>query len=292
MGYIYKITNLINNKVYIGQTFRSIEVRWQEHLRHGFNTNNFEYNRHLYKSMRKYGKDSFVIEVIEQCDNHLMNDREKFWINFYNSTNENFGYNLTFGGEGTLHINYEEIYKRYDAGESVGKIAREMRISRSNLTQILKGYQNYDKNVVWDRAMKEASQNKGTPVSQYDLYGNFIKTFPSSKAAARSVAKTTHANIRKVCKNKDGLSGGFQWRFANDDPPGVYVGRITHIMHAVCQLDTSYRLICIFESMKEASDKTGVDQSSISKCCNHHKYYSTAGGYIWRYAESYNEGVV
>lgn len=291
MGCIYKITNLVNNKVYIGQTSRSIETRWSEHLRHGFNKNNSEYNRHLYKSMRKYGKDSFVIELIENCENDLMNEREKFWIKFYNSSNSDFGYNLTFGGEGTILIDYEEVYRRYDSGESAGKISKDMNISRSNLTQILKGYDKYDKKATWERAQQEVSIKKGTPVSQYDLDGNFIATYQSAKAAERSVEKTTHANIRKSCVNKRCLSGGFQWRFADDDPPGAYTGRVTHVNKAVCQLDIDRRLISIFKSMNAASDATGIDPSSISKCCSNYRNYSTAGGYIWCYADSYKEGV-
>jgi group I intron endonuclease len=292
MGYIYKITNTVNDKVYIGQTIRSIDIRWKEHLRHGFNPNNNEYNRHLYKSMRKYGKDKFSIEEIECCDNDLLDEREMFWIQLYDSSNPRYGYNLTLGGEGTMIIDYDEVYKRYDNGETLGQIAREMGLSRSNLTQILKGYENYDKAVAWDRAMKDVSKRRGTPVSQYDLFGNYVATFPSSKAAARSIPKAVHSNISKSCKNKSGLSGGFQWRFADDNPPGVYMENKSFIPQEVCQLDVSFNLICVFESMCEASRKTGVDQSSISKCCNHHKQYSTAGGYIWCYAKDYNERAV
>lgn len=289
MGYIYKITNQINGKVYIGQTARSIATRWREHIRHGLNPNSREYNRHLYNSMRKYGIDSFSIELVEKCDNSLMSEREMFWIKFYNSSHPDYGYNLTLGGEGVVSIDYDEVYRRYDAGDSLCKIARDMNLSRSNLSQVLKEYENYDKQTIWERAMLEASVNKGTPVSQYDLDGNFINTFPSSKAASRCVPKTTHANIVKVCKNKNGLSGGFQWRFADDTPPGVYVNKRTSLPCPVCQINMDGTLLCIFQSMCEASRKTGVDQSSISKCCSHYKNYTSAGGYIWCYEKDYIE---
>jgi group I intron endonuclease len=292
MGYIYKITNTINNKVYIGQTSRTIEMRWKEHLRHGFNSNNNEYNRHLYKSMRKYGIDSFTIEEVERCDNALLNEREIFWIKFYSSSNPMRGYNLTLGGNGTTIIDYDEVYRRYDNGEALCKIAREMELSRSNLTQILKGYENYDKADAWNRAKSESSKNLGTPVSQYDLFGNFIATYQSAKDAERSVPRSVHSNIRKSCINKNCLSGGFQWRFANDQPPGMYTGGKSNVPCEICQLDMSYNLICVFKSMGEASRQTGIDQSSISKCCNGYKKYSTAGGYIWCYLEVYNERIM
>ena len=290
MGCIYKITNTINGKVYIGQTARSMEKRWKEHLRHGFNPKNHEYNLHLYKSMRKYGKDAFTIELIENCENNLMSEREIFWINFYNSSNPDFGYNITLGGEGARLIDYDEVYRRYDDGESAKKIAKEMGISRSNLTQILKGYEKYDKKTTWERAMKEISEDKGTPVSQYDLSGNFIAMFQSSKAAQRSVPKTAHANISRICKTKKGLSGGFQWRFSDDDPPGIYIAPKSSRAMSVCQLDEYGNLICIFSSIREASSKTGIDTVTISKYCKRYADRLIINGYMWCYEADYKGG--
>jgi hypothetical protein len=95
---IYKITNKINNKVYIGKTERtSIIYRWKTHLKNV----KHKVNRHLYDSMNHYGVDNFKIEEIEKCNSiNELNDREKHWIKFYNSTNRNFGYNMTYGGDG------------------------------------------------------------------------------------------------------------------------------------------------------------------------------------------------
>ena len=174
MGYIYKIINTVNSKVYIGQTTRNIKVRWNEHLRKRFDENSKRYNLHLYKSIRKYGKDAFTIEAIECCDNDLLNDKEVFWIKHYNSADPNCGYNLTLGGNGTKSINYEEVYKRYDSGESAAEIATSMGIGRSHLTQILKGYVNYDREITWERSKQYLSIQKGNPVCQYDLLGNLI----------------------------------------------------------------------------------------------------------------------
>lgn len=289
MGYIYKITNKVNSKVYIGQTSRSIEIRWQEHLRHAFEPNISGYNNHFYKAVRKYGADNFIIELVEQCDNDIMSEREIFWIDFYNSYNSEYGYNLTRGGEGTRSINYEEVYSRYDSGESLAEISKNMDISRSNLTQILKGYKRYNVDMNIMRGYQYMSKTKGTPVCQYDLFGNLIDIFPSSKAAARAVPKTTHANISKVCKTKNGLSGGFQWRFLNDPEPGKYVGPAPNISKTVYQFDLSYQLINVFKSTCSASFETGVNQSSIVRCCNNDERYPTAGGYIWRYEKNLKE---
>ena len=68
IGYIYKITNKINGKCYIGQTSDSIEHRWKEHIYDSNRKNRDCYNYPLYRAFRKYGTENFFIEEIEKCD--------------------------------------------------------------------------------------------------------------------------------------------------------------------------------------------------------------------------------
>lgn len=75
-GFIYKITNLINGKIYIGQTTCSIEDRWKEHL-HSAKKSVSE-NRPLYRAINKYGKENFSIEKIEELPINLLCEREVF----------------------------------------------------------------------------------------------------------------------------------------------------------------------------------------------------------------------
>ena len=91
--FIYKITNKVNKKIYIGQTINSIEKRFQRHINDALN---YVVDTHLARAIRKYGKDQFEIELIECVSNQIeLTTRERYWINFYNSTNSKIGYNET-----------------------------------------------------------------------------------------------------------------------------------------------------------------------------------------------------
>lgn len=93
---IYKITNNINNHCYIGQS-RQIEKRWNNHKIASSNKNDKGYNYPLYKAFRKYGIDNFTFEIIEECAIEQLNDKEIYWINYYNPE-----YNQTTGGDYTI----------------------------------------------------------------------------------------------------------------------------------------------------------------------------------------------
>lgn len=94
---IYKITNLINNKIYIGQTIKTLEHRWKRHLQLAKNG----INRHLYDSIRHYGEENFKIEEFEKCTSKKeLNERERFWISELKSNQREFGYNMNDGGTG------------------------------------------------------------------------------------------------------------------------------------------------------------------------------------------------
>ena len=94
---IYKITNNINGKVYVGQS-KCIERRWCRHRNASFNPNGDEYDKPLYRAIRKNGLENFSFEVIEECLIDELDNKEKYWIQYYNSCNPNFGYNLVEGG--------------------------------------------------------------------------------------------------------------------------------------------------------------------------------------------------
>ena len=96
-GKIYKITNKENGLIYIGCTVNTLEKRYYEHLYRCFKT---DYKSKLYNSMKKYGQENFVIELVEECDLSVIYETEKKYIEQYDSYYN--GLNSTFGGEGCL----------------------------------------------------------------------------------------------------------------------------------------------------------------------------------------------
>lgn len=110
---IYKIINLINNKVYIGKT-KDLSYRIERHLKTARLGGNFL----LSKAIRKYGIDNFRWEVIEQCSEADVNDREKYHISQCNSFMKNGGYNMTLGGDGNpIMCCSKELSKKLAAGQ-------------------------------------------------------------------------------------------------------------------------------------------------------------------------------
>lgn len=88
---IYKIQNKINGKIYIGQSV-DINSRLQDHRKNSSNT-------YLRNSIKKYGLSNFSFEVEEICDESELDEREKFYIEYYDATNPDKGYNVQLGGK-------------------------------------------------------------------------------------------------------------------------------------------------------------------------------------------------
>jgi group I intron endonuclease len=94
---IYKATNKKNNKIYIGQTINTLNYRKQQHFREA--KCDKRQNTYFHNALIKYGFDNFIFEIIEEIyDIDILNDREIYWIKYYDSTNKNKGYNLDYGG--------------------------------------------------------------------------------------------------------------------------------------------------------------------------------------------------
>ena len=113
IGFIYKIYNDVNNKIYIGMTTSTIEKRLICHKHCSKKRTNCK--SHLYEAMRKYGEDKFHIECLEEIHTNKKDlcDREIYWISYFDSTNKNVGYNIDTGGRGgdIIHLLSEDRQK-------------------------------------------------------------------------------------------------------------------------------------------------------------------------------------
>lgn len=134
MAYIYKITNLKNNKIYIGFTINEIQIRLRNHIR--ASRQNKKRHTYLHSAIRKYGEDFFIVEEIEQGDNKkLLKEREKYWIEYFKPD-----YNLTKGGEGCLGYKHSEETKEKITGCPKGTkqtLSEEQRNILSNRAKMM-----------------------------------------------------------------------------------------------------------------------------------------------------------
>ena len=116
MGYIYLMYNKITSKIYIGQTTCSIQNRMLAHF------SKAEHNKELKDDIIKYGRDSFEIHQLAECENNDLNKLEKYYIRLYDSYNQ--GYNMTTGGASGSFIIYDEstVMRMYRDGYSKNTI--------------------------------------------------------------------------------------------------------------------------------------------------------------------------
>lgn len=104
--YVYKVTNTITGDLYVGKTVGDIDKRYKGHcyaVDSGSDT-------HFHRAMRKYGKENFLVEELEHCDESNLNDREKYWISELKPS-----YNMTVGGDGgdtSSSEKYQEYMKK------------------------------------------------------------------------------------------------------------------------------------------------------------------------------------
>lgn len=95
MAYIYKITNKLNGKIYVGQTVSKLEARFKRHV-----VDSKRMGCALHIAIQRHGAHNFDIVELEQCPREHLNEREVFWISSLDSRRKSVGYNMTSGGNG------------------------------------------------------------------------------------------------------------------------------------------------------------------------------------------------
>lgn len=211
MSKIYKITNDINNKIYIGKTNLSIQKRFKEHCRDSLRDKNE--NRPLYRAMNKYGIKHFHIEEIEDCLPEEASNKEIYWIGYYHSYDK--GYNATIGGDGKNLYDHFAIANRLKELPYPIDVAKEFNCSVDTVYIIAKEF-----NItVLNKGSVEVSKKR---IAQYSKNNEFIQYFESSAAAGRWIydqgkCATLNSGVRSHisdCANgKRKTAYGYIWKY-------------------------------------------------------------------------------
>ena len=210
MGYIYKIVNNINNKVYIGLTkYKNPKLRFYKHLADYNMPSASRTKRPLYDAMHKYGPKNFSFYVIEEVPNELLGEREQYWIKYYNSyigaANSN-GYNATLGGDGghaTLSdTDIKLVISEYLAGKSITSISKQLHHTGKTILQCLK-----DNNIV-------IRHKRNRKVIQLDKDLTIVHIFNNMSEANSYFGKDKHhSKINEVCNGNRKTAYGYYWKY-------------------------------------------------------------------------------
>lgn len=176
---IYTIENLVNHKIYIGQSI-DIELRWKKHLEKL--SSDTHYNYHLQQSWNKYGKESFEFSVLEECSEELLSEREIHWITASNSFDPSNGYNKTLGGEGGKPTEETREKKRQSMlGKNKGRIRTEE--TKQKIAEAGKG-----------RTHTEETKSYLREINSGENHPNFGKNFTEEHRKNMAVSKLGEAN--------------------------------------------------------------------------------------------------
>lgn len=213
-GYIYKIYNDINDKIYIGQTTKTLDQRLKGHFSDA--NKDTTKTRPLLSAIKKYGKEHFFIELIEECDSEKLNEREIYWISYYNSYYT--GYNAALGGKGSRLYDQNIIIDLLEQGKTYSEIINIVHCGKDTI------YTTAHKNDI--NLMGKTIKNNQM-INQYtkDTH-EYIQTFENSHKAMQwcidngySSSKETRissagaSHIRAVCAGKRKSAYNFYWEY-------------------------------------------------------------------------------
>lgn len=309
---IYCITNKINNKKYIGQSY-SITNRWYRHKNEL--KNNCHHNKHLQSAWNKYGNDNFEFSILEYCPLELLNSKEQYWIQYYDSFKG--GYNQTSGDIGCRGYKHSEseiqkmraiynpktILQLNNSLEiirewaSCCQVSMELGLYRQSITDCCtkcnrvksvggyiwvykEDYKNIDKEYY---LIKDIQLPK--LVGQFDAEFNLIKIWNSCYEINKK-SDFDSSTINQVCNHKRNSYNGYIWAFVNDDGEILddydYSKIKIRSIRSIGQYDTDGNLINTYSSLKDAQNKTKFDKHYIADVCNGMR--KTYKNYIWKYA--------
>ena len=219
---IYKITNKIDNKCYIGQSV-NLKSRIKSHksmLKH-----NNEDNPLLRKATKKYGYENFEIEILKYCKEEELDFYEQYYINYYKSHKKENGYNIELGGNQNKHLSKEQIEKmrKTKKGKLMGKEnpfygRKHTEESKKKISEAKKGNKGCLGRFMSEETRKKIGEankwNKTKIVSCYTLDNVFLKTYPSVAEAARQLNVKSSSLIAQCSRGKRKSAYGYKWKYA------------------------------------------------------------------------------
>jgi len=214
---IYKITNLVNNKIYIGQTINSIKRRiggYRDFYKKDTSSSK------IHRAMRKYGFENFKFDVLHIVNTTSeLNYLEKYLIRYYNTQNDNIGYNTEDGGvyrtmseetKNKLSIINKEMYNNGWINPFQGKKHTE-----ENKLKMSEDRKNNPKYIGSGRLGKKFGKAYNAKrVIQLDINGNFIAEYESLMSAT-IMNGWKKGGISAVCNKTMNTYKGFKWEFKN-----------------------------------------------------------------------------
>lgn len=275
---IYKFTNKVNGKIYIGQS-KDITTRLRAHL-------TGRGSKSMQPDVDLYGWGSFrfeILEFIDECDNLLsiLDEREQYFIDIHIKMGLNFN---------TEFYNKELFVDGHDKKVSEGTRKRQsdtrkgMLLSREHIESVRRASIERDtiQNVKGKRPSSEAISQGLRKISkhvlQYDLDGNFIKEHETQVDAASYIGMPKHEyNINKALKGVVYQAYDFQWRYKTDN----YPTKIPSILRRVKVLDYNKNLISVCNNPIDAANLLGIHVNRVIYALNNGKYNYSAGYYFF-----------
>ncbi len=289
MGVIYKIEHRESGKMYIGKTARTLEERMKEHTKKSRATS----NSYIDRAIAKYGIDAFDVSVIEECDDEeKLNEREIYWIAFYNCIRPN-GYNICSGGKnGSVG---HTVSPETRAKISKANKGRKHPISPETRQKMIASRIANKKPVSAETRAKISAARKGKKLSP-EICAKMsagrknkravvcIETGEvfESIAAAAKWANVAGCTVSGAVNGRNEGAGGYHWRFADAETPNTEL-ELTPIKagkRPVRCVETGE----IFPSIRLAAKCMNLNCNTIIAALNQPTH--TAGNYHWCDADS------
>ena len=292
MGVIYKITSP-SGRLYVGKT---------HDLRKRINAYKCDVRKNrkdlkLHNSLRKYGWDAHILEVIEEVEDCLLDEREIYWIaelNTYCYKNPK-GLNMTLGGDGqrsTWMHNIERRRKQAQRFSGEGNPFYGKRHTEEFKKKKSKQSSEYNKkhNIrIPEWGIEKGRKAKRREIVCYDLNGVFVKEYPSL-ALASSELNMHHSCITDSLRGKKSQAKGYVFRYKTDNYPLKIDVGVIKSKNVKRQVFCEYAgEVMVFDGSEEASKYLGIPKTTINRAAMYNNGKPIRTGHQFYYKDSLNQ---